>query len=116
MLPHHYIVLFEVARIRWARLDAWLGKHPANVGPPEATVSSIRIEVGISVAVMSAVMSAPPLNRTLHGTRARDREDELQGFGSLVRTVRPQTMVACGVCLEVSTRRMHWTFLHAHRL
>ena len=64
MLPLDNIVLREVANVRNTRSPAGLDKHPANVRPPETFVGVVRVQVGISIAVVSAVASRPPLDGT----------------------------------------------------
>ena len=62
VLPPDDLVLAQVADIRNTRLAAGLDKHPADVGPPEALVSVVRVERRVGVAVVRAVAARPPLD------------------------------------------------------
>ena len=49
------------------------------MSPPETVMTIVRIEVCISITVVRAVMSTPPFDRTLNGTRSGDSEKKLKG-------------------------------------
>ena len=93
VLPIRNPVLFKVDCISRARPNAGFGEHPSQMRPPQATMSAVWIKVGVSVAVMSAVVSTPPFDRTLHCAGTRYREDVLQWLGGIVSPVRPETMI-----------------------
>ena len=93
MLPSYDLVVLEVTCIGGARFDTGFCEHPADMRPPQAAMSTIWVEVGVSVAVMSAVVSTPPFDRTLHCAGTRYREEVLQWLGGIVSPVRPETMI-----------------------
>ena len=62
VLPPDDLILAQVADISDTRLTAGLDKHPADVGPPEALVSVVRVERRVGVAVVRAVAARPPLD------------------------------------------------------
>lgn len=72
VLPGHDPVLLQVARVGRPGFDARLHEHPANVRPPEPVVGAVRVEVGVCVPVMSAVVAGPPENGALYCACARD--------------------------------------------
>ena len=67
MLPCHNGILFEVADICGAVTVARLDEHPANMGPQKSMLCTVRVEVGIGVAMMCSVMSCPPFDGSLNG-------------------------------------------------
>ena len=84
VLPIRNPVLFKVDCISRARPDAGFGEHPSQMRPPQATMSAVWIKVGVSVAVMSTMLPAPPSYGTLHGTSTCDGEEVLQRFRGVV--------------------------------
>ena len=62
VLPPDDLILAQVADISHARLAAGLDKHPADVGPPKALVSVVRVKRRVGVAVVRAVAARPPLD------------------------------------------------------
>lgn len=84
VLPIRYPILFEVDCISRARPDAGFGEHPSQMRPPQATMSAVWIKVGVSVAVMSTMLPAPPPNGTLHRTSTCDGKETLQRFRGIV--------------------------------
>lgn len=52
VLPIYHAVLLEVAGIYGTGSDVRFREHPAYVRPPQTAMSSVRVEVGVSVAVM----------------------------------------------------------------
>ena len=89
VLPPHDFILAQVAHIGNAGLATVLNKHPADVGPPEALVSVVRVERRVGVAVVCAVTTRPPLDGTLDGAGAGSGKEVLERLGSVVATVRP---------------------------
>ena len=78
VLPSDNLTLPEVTDIS----DTWLApgfhEHPPNVRIPEAAVSVVRIEVGVGIAMMSAMATAPPLDGTLNSSGSGNSEGVLQ--------------------------------------
>lgn len=70
VLPSHYGALVEIADVRITDLASGFPEHPANVGPPEALVSVVGVEVGVRVAVMRSMAARPPSNGTLNRSSA----------------------------------------------
>ena len=87
VLPIRNPVLFKVDCISRARPDAGFGEHPSQMRPPQATMSAVWIKVGVSVAVMGAMMPAPPPDRALNGTGTCDCENVLERFGRVESSV-----------------------------
>lgn len=104
VLPPHNRVLAQVADVSDTGCSAGSEEHPAKMSVEEALVGVVGVEVGVGVTVVGAVLGAPPFNRTLGGTGASESEDNLQGKGSVVGTVRPETMVtSSNTCIIVSS-------------
>ncbi len=95
LLPAYDRALAEVAHVRDAGLAPRLDEHPANVAPPKTAVRIVRIEVGVDVAVVSTVPTSPPSNGALGGAGTSQCEEHLQGLRSVVRAMRPKTVVSC---------------------
>ncbi len=93
MLPLDDGVLAEVADVRSTGLAPWLDNHPPDVRPDETVVRAVRVEVSISVAVVSAMASAPPLDRAFDGACTSHGQEVFERLGRIVRAMRPQTMV-----------------------
>ena len=89
MLPPNHVILAEIGDVRDTRFAPWLDDHPTNVGPKEAAMRVVWIEVGIRVSVMCAVSSRPPLDRPLHGASTCSSEKVLQWLGRVIRAVGP---------------------------
>lgn len=89
VLPADDVVAGEIRDVSDTRLTAGLENHPTNVGPDKAVMGAIRIKVGVSVTMMSAVAARPPLDRTLNSTCASESEDVFERTGGVVRTMCP---------------------------
>lgn len=94
MLPPDNLGPGQVRDVGNTGFAARLDDHPADVGVPEALVGVVGIEVGVGVAVVCAVTSRPPFDGTLDGTGAGGGKEVLEGFGSVVGAVSPETVVA----------------------
>ena len=94
MLPLDNIVLREVADVRNTWSPAGFDEHPAHVRPPETFVGIVRVQVGISVAVVRTVASRPPLDGALNGTCSGQSKEVLKWLRRVVGPVRPQAVVA----------------------
>jgi len=84
VLPSHNLVLAQIADVGDARLTAGIEKHPTDVGEPEAIVSVVWVQVGVSVTVVGTVTPGPPLNRTLDGTGTSHSQNVLERLRGVV--------------------------------
>jgi len=89
VLPPHNLVLAQIADVGDAGLTTWFEEHPTDVGKPEALVSVVRVQVGVSVTVVGTVAPGPPFNRTLDGTSTSHSQYVLQRLRGIVRPVGP---------------------------
>lgn len=94
VLPHDDLVLLEVADVRNTGLAAGFEQHPANVGEPETAMSVVRIEVGVRVSMVRTMAARPPMDGALDGGCPGNDQDIFKELGSVVRAVRPQTMIS----------------------
>lgn len=62
----------------------------------EALSDGVRVLLGISIAVMSPVVSGPPSRTALDGSGSSRCEENLKGECGLIRGMGPETMVASG--------------------
>lgn len=96
VLPSNDRIPRQVRNIGRSNSRSRLEDHPSDVGPPESLVRRIRVKLGVSVSVVSTVTSGPPLDGPLDSTSASGRETVLERGRSVVRSVRPQSVVARG--------------------
>jgi hypothetical protein len=96
VLPPDDLVAGEVGHVGDTDLASGLDEHPSDVSPPETLVGRVRVELGVGVAVVSAVAARPPLDRALDGARAGERETKLKRNRGVVRSVRPESVVTRG--------------------
>mmetsp|Transcript_5118 Transcript_5118/g.16228 ORF Transcript_5118/g.16228 Transcript_5118/m.16228 type:complete len:387 (+) Transcript_5118:650-1810(+) len=82
----------DVAEVRVVLLH----EHPPDVGEEEAALGVVRVEVGVDVAVVDAVVARPPLGRALEGAAARKEHRPLQELVAVVRAVREHAVVSGG--------------------
>lgn len=75
VLEHHELVGLEVADVRRPGPDLLPEEDPAHVRPPEPIVRAVRVQLGVGVAVMSAVLARPPECGAL-GRRGASYEQE----------------------------------------
>lgn len=88
-------VIVEIGDVSAANaLGVLLHDHPSQVRVQETLADGVGILLGIGVAVVSAVVSGPPSDRTLHSTSTDGGEVDLERSGCLVGSVCPKTMVA----------------------
>lgn len=110
VLPFDDLVDGEIANVGDAGLPPRLEDHPADVGPDKSSLSRVRIEFGVGVAVMGAMASRPPLDRAFDGAGATKGEKVLEGEARGVGSVSPKTMVAggdaCGKIVASSQREV----------
>ena len=95
MLPTDDRVAGEIRDIHDTGLATGLEDHPTDVRPEEPVMGAIGVEVSVSVTMMSAVTTRPPLDRTLYSTRASECEEVLERTRSVVGTVGPEAVVTC---------------------
>jgi len=62
----------------------------------EALADAVGILGGVGVTVMSAVVTAPPADRTFDGTATNSSEEDLKWKTGRIRLVCPKTMVSSG--------------------
>lgn len=74
-------------------LASWLDNHPAQVRPDQTVVSTVWVEIGVSVPVVSTVTSSPPVDGSLNGTGSHESQEVLEWTRSRVSSVCPKTMV-----------------------
>lgn len=65
MLPLDHLTLAQIRHVGRSRGPSWLDQHPTNVRPEESSLSRVRIELRVGVAVMGSVTSGPPLDGAL---------------------------------------------------
>jgi hypothetical protein len=59
-------------------------------------MGTVRVEIGVGVAMVRPMAAGPPFDGALDGAGAGEGEKVLERLGSIVRAVRPETMVASG--------------------
>ena len=97
VLPDDDRVLVQVGDVGAAdALGVLLHDHPAEMAVEEALADRVWVLLSIGVAVVSAVVTAPPANRALDSTGANGGEPDSQSEASIVRLVCPKTMVSGG--------------------
>ena len=84
VLPPNDLVPAQVTNVGDTGLAAGLDEHPANVGPPEALVRVVRVEVGVGVTVVGTVAAGPPLDGALDRACASHREEVLEWLRRVV--------------------------------
>ena len=89
VLPADDGVAGEIGDISDTRFATGLEEHPTDVGPEEAAMGTIGIEVGVGVAMVSTVTARPPLDRALNRTCASESEKVFEGTRGIVGTMGP---------------------------
>ena len=103
----HARILVEVLRVAASAGLSLSREQPARVCVPEAAhhtgravtvtdVRAVRIALLVSVRVMLAVVGDPAHDGSLHGHRAEDREDVLEGLRDLKRAMGEKAVEADG--------------------
>jgi hypothetical protein len=87
------LVAGEIRDVGDTRLSTGLDEHPANVGPEEALVGVIGVELGVCVPMVGTMTSGPPADRTLNRARSGNRQRILERQRGVVRSVRPKAVV-----------------------
>ena len=94
MLPPDDAVFAEVGDVGHAWLAAGFDDHPADMGPEEAMVRAIRVKIRVSIAMVRAVATGPPLDGALDGAGAGHGQQVLERLGGVVRAVSPEAVIA----------------------
>ena len=94
VLPDDNGVLVEIGDVGSAlALRVLLEDHPADVGIEETLANGVGVLLSIGVTVVSSVAVRPPSNGSLNGTGTNGSEVNSEEQITLVRAVRPKTMV-----------------------
>ena len=94
VLPDDDGVLVQVGNVGAAdALGVLLHEHPSEVAVQKTLANAVGVLDGVGVAVVSAVVTAPPADGALDGTAANSSEEDLEREGSVVGLVSPETMV-----------------------
>jgi hypothetical protein len=97
VLPNDDRVLVQVGDISAAdTLGVLLHDHPAKVRVQETLADGVGVLVGVGVAVVSTVVTAPPADGALDSTAANSSKEDRKRQGGVVGLVRPETMVTSG--------------------
>lgn len=100
VLPLDDLVVGQVRDVGDSRLATGLEDHPSDVSPKETALSRVGVEIGVGVAVVSAVAARPPLDGSLDSSRSSESKEVLKRLAGSVGAVSPKTMVtggdACG--------------------
>ena len=97
MLPDNNGIIVEIGDVGAANaLGVLLHKHPAEVRVEKTLPDAVGVLVGVGVAVVSAVVTGPPSDRTLNGTATNSSKEDLERNAGGVGSVCPQTVVASG--------------------
>lgn len=70
MLPPDNLVLRKIAHVCHTRFTTRLDDHPADVGPEQALVGIVRVEIGVGVPVVRTMSTRPPSNGSFNGACA----------------------------------------------
>jgi hypothetical protein len=107
VLPDNDRVLVEVGDVSAAdALGVLLHDHPSEMAVQEALADAVGVLVGVGVAVVGAVVTAPPADGALNGASANGREPDPQRKTGVVRLVCPETMVS-GCDAEAGPKVVH---------
>jgi hypothetical protein len=94
VLPDNDRVLVQVSDVGAAdALGVLLHDHPAEMAVEESLANAVRVLVGVGVAVVGAVITAPPADGTLNSTATDKSEEDAERQTGVVRLVCPKTMV-----------------------
>jgi hypothetical protein len=97
VLPNDDRVLVQVGDISAAdTLGVLLHDHPAKVRVQKTLADGVGVLVGVGIAVVSTVVTAPPADGALDSTAANSSEEDRKREGGVVGLVRPETMVTSG--------------------
>ncbi len=91
------LVLFQIRGIGCPRMHIGNEDHPAQMIPPEASVSVVWIEVGVCVAMMGTMRASPPIGGALNRASTGGEEEQLKRNRRVVRAVGPVAMISCNI-------------------
>jgi len=95
VLPDNNGVVIQVGDVGTAdSLWILLHDHPAHVRVEKTLANAVGILSCIGVAVVGAVVSAPPADRSFNSSTTNSREPDLKREGCGVGLVSPQAMIA----------------------
>jgi hypothetical protein len=95
VLPDDDGVLVQVGDVSAANaLGVLLHDHPAEMAVEKSLANAVGVLVGVGVAVVGTVVTAPPADGTLNSTAADEGEEDAQRERGIVGLVCPETMVA----------------------
>mmetsp|Transcript_26683 Transcript_26683/g.45979 ORF Transcript_26683/g.45979 Transcript_26683/m.45979 type:complete len:418 (+) Transcript_26683:623-1876(+) len=97
VLPADHRVGVQVGNVGFADLGrVLLEEHPAQVGVEEALLGIVRVPLGIGIPVVRTMVTAPPADRSLEGTRSTEEQSELHRKPGLVSLVGPEAVISGG--------------------
>ena len=96
MLPPNDGVLAQIADVGDTGLAAGFHQHPANVRVEETFVGIVWVQLGVGVAMVSAVATRPPFNGTFNSARTSNSKEVLQWYRRVIRAVCPKAVVPSG--------------------
>lgn len=97
VLPDNDGVLVEIRDVGAAdTLGVLLHDHPADVAVQQSLADAVGVLGGIGIAVVGAVVTAPPADGALDSTTSNGCEEDAQRKPGRVRLVCPKTMVTSG--------------------
>ena len=95
MLPDDDGILVQVRDVGSAEtFRILLYDHPTDVRVEETLLDGIGVFIGVSVAMVCAVVPRPPADGPLDGASANSGEVDLKGKGGPIRGMCPETLVA----------------------
>lgn len=95
VLPDDNGILVQVGDVGAANaLGVLLHDHPAEMAVEETLADAVGVLGSVGVAVVSAVVTAPPADGALDSTATNKSEEDTQNETGVVRLVCPETMVA----------------------
>lgn len=96
VLPDDDGVIVQVGDVGAANaLGVLLHDHPAEVGIEETLADGIWVFIGVSVAMVGAMVSGPPADGALDGAAAHSSEEDLQRHSRRVGGMSPEAVIAC---------------------
>ena len=100
LLEHHKLVLLQVFHVHGPSGVndhlVLIQKQPPAVGEKHAVFGVMGVLLGVTVAVVSTVVTRPMPDGPLVGTAVAEHQKELDGVGSGVGAVRPQAVSTSG--------------------
>ena len=94
VLPHHELVLLQIAHVLVSDIRAKLEHQPADMGVEKALRDIVRILVVIDVLVMRPMFAAPHERGVFKGAGPEKQREESYGPMGVEREMRKKPMVA----------------------